>query len=129
MFIGVGLIHSAPIQANNMSNDILISQSRRQYECTRNGVNPTISGSLFSDGYNCLIPISAGKCVGYADAFGYSRIGNSDSRGMISCKNVEIAEDRLTGKNIIDLVQEINLSWKENKFILDSVIIFTVDHS
>ncbi|WP_287726631.1 hypothetical protein [Microcystis sp. M061S2] len=81
-----------------MSNDILISQSRRQYECTRNGVNPTISGSLFSDGYNCLIPISAGKCVGYADAFGYSRIGNSDPRGMISCKNVEIAEDRLTGK-------------------------------
>jgi hypothetical protein len=56
MFIGVGLINSAPIQANNMSNDILISQSRRQYECTRNGVNPTISGSLFSDGYNCLIP-------------------------------------------------------------------------
>ncbi|MCA2653212.1 MAG: hypothetical protein IM475_02945 [Microcystis sp. M061S2] len=98
MFIGLGLIHSAPIQANNMSNDILISQSRRQYECTRNGVNPTISGSLFSDGYNCLIPISAGKCVGYADAFGYSRIGNSDPRGMISCKNVEIAEDRLTGK-------------------------------
>jgi hypothetical protein len=80
---------------SNQSN--LIAQSRRQYECSRNGVQPSIPGSIYRDGY-CFIPISAGKCIAYRDPFGFSDLTSSGPSGMTKCDNPEIVNDEATGK-------------------------------
>jgi len=100
MFIGVGLIHSAPIQANNMSNDILISQSRRQYQCKtgpmfineRQIVEPNISGASVSGDY-CYVPVSAGKCIAMAPFFNFG--GGSGPSGMSKCNpnSITVTDD------------------------------------
>ena len=72
-------------------------EPRSEYECSRNGVQPSIPGSIYRDGY-CFIPISSGKCIGYADAFGYSKIGATGPSGMTKCKYPDIINDEATGK-------------------------------
>lgn len=75
--------------------DILIAQSRRQYECSRNGVQPSISGAIYRDGY-CYIPISAGKCIAYSDPFGFSDIISAGLSKMAKCDNPDIVTDEAT---------------------------------
>ncbi|MFM6247965.1 MAG: hypothetical protein ACKPGN_10230 [Dolichospermum sp.] len=89
--------NSVAVRADTLGKSHLIAQSRRQYECSRNGVQPSISGAIYRDG-NCFIPISAGKCIAYSDPFGYSNIVSSGPSGMTKCNNPEIVDDEATGK-------------------------------
>ena len=45
--------NSVSVRANTVEESHLIAQSRRQYECSRNGVEPSISGAILRDG-NCF---------------------------------------------------------------------------
>jgi hypothetical protein len=72
-------------------------EPRSEYECSRNGVQPSIPDSIYRDGY-CFIPISAGKCIAYSDAFGYSKIAPTGPSGMTKCNNPEIVNDEATRK-------------------------------
>ena len=70
-------------------------EPRSEYECSRNGVQPSIPGSIYRDGY-CFIPISSGKCIAYRDPwFGGMSDGPS---GMTKCDNPQIVSDEATGK-------------------------------
>jgi hypothetical protein len=103
VFIGLGLINSVPGQANNMSKDILISQSRRQYQCRtgplhmgeRPRVEPSISGASVNGSY-CYIPVSAGKCIAMRIPFDFG--GGSGPSGMSKCDPSSITiTDEATG--------------------------------
>ena len=88
---------SVSVRADTVGESHLIAQSRRQYECSRNGVQPSISGAILRDG-NCFIPVSAGKCIAYSDPWGFSNLTSSGPSGMAKCDNPAIANDEATGK-------------------------------
>ena len=89
--------NSVSVRADTVGKSHLIAQSRRQYECSRNGVQPSISGTILRDG-NCFIPVSAGKCIAYSDPWGFSNLSSISPSGMAKCDNPAIANDEATGK-------------------------------
>jgi hypothetical protein len=66
LLIGLSVVNPVSLQANTIDDDVLITQSPRQYKCTPNGVEPNVSGSILARGYYCYVPISAGKVIGIA---------------------------------------------------------------
>ena len=71
------------VRADTLGKSHLIAQSRRQYECSINGVRPRIPGSVVRDS-NCFAPISAGDCIAHTiGAYGLS-VGSGPS-GMVEC--------------------------------------------
>lgn len=97
------------VRADTLGKGNLVAQSGRKYECSRNGVQPSISGSIHRDGI-CFIPISAGKCIAYSNIF--SKITASGPSGMIKCDNPNIVTDEATGKRYYRF-------FFRSKFILD----------
>ena len=71
-------------------------EPRSEYECSRNGVQPSIPGSIYRDG-DCFIPISAGKCIAYRDPH-FGDIMSDGPSGMTKCDNPQIVSDEATGK-------------------------------
>jgi hypothetical protein len=88
--------NSIAVGADTLGKSHLIAQSGRQYECSRNGVQPSISGAIYRDGI-CFIPVSAGKCIAYRDPW-FGDIVSSGPSGMTKCDNPEIVTDEATGK-------------------------------
>ena len=88
--------NSLAVRADTLGKSPLIAQSRRQYECSKNGVKPSISGAIYRDG-NCFIPVSAGKCIAYRDPW-FGDLTSSGPSGMTKCDNPQIVNDEATGK-------------------------------
>jgi hypothetical protein len=74
---------------------IYTPQSGRQYECSENGVKPSISGAIYQEGY-CFIPISTGKCISIQDQ--YTRIYSSKQGGWQKCRGEDVVTIPTTGK-------------------------------
>ena len=72
---------SVVVEADTLDKGHLIAQSRRQYECSENGVKPSISGAIYQDGY-CFIPISTGKCIAIQNH--YTRMYSPEQGGSNS---------------------------------------------
>jgi hypothetical protein len=89
--------NSVSVRADTVGKSHLIAQSRRQYECSRSGVQPSVPGAIIRDG-NCFIPVSAGKCIAYSDPFGFSNLTSSGPSGMAKCDNPAIVNDEATEK-------------------------------
>ncbi|MDB9310362.1 hypothetical protein PN471_17335 [Aphanizomenon sp. CS-733/32] len=83
------------VQADTLDKGNLIAQSRRQYECSKNGVKPSISGAIYQDGY-CFIPILMGKCIAIQDQ--YTRIYDPQQGGWQKCRDEDVVTIPTTGK-------------------------------
>jgi hypothetical protein len=62
---------------------------------SRNGVQPSISGAIFENGY-CFIPISSGKCMFYKDR--YTELYSPNTNGWLECDDQPTMTDPTTGK-------------------------------
>jgi hypothetical protein len=71
------------------------NKSRRQYECSENGVEPSISGAIYQDGY-CLIPVSTGKCIAIQNQ--YTRIYSPQQGGWQKCDDKDVVTIPTTGQ-------------------------------
>jgi hypothetical protein len=87
--------NSVAVRADTLGKSHLIAQSRRQYECSRNGVQPSISGAIFENGY-CFIPISSGKCMFYKNQ--YTESYSPNTNGWLKCYDQPTMTDPTTGK-------------------------------
>jgi hypothetical protein len=86
---------SVAVEADTLDKGYLIARSRRQYECSENGVKPSISGAIYQDGY-CFIPISTGKCIAIQDQ--YTRIYSQKQGGWQKCRDEDVVTIPTTGK-------------------------------
>ena len=103
LLIGLSVVNLASVQANTI-DDVLITQSRREYKCITGGmffgeqprIEPSIAGSSVTGEY-CYVPVSAGKCIAVAPFFNFG--GGSGPSGMSECNPKRITEtDPATGK-------------------------------
>lgn len=86
---------SVVVEADTLDKGNLIAQSRRQYECSENGVKPSISGAIYQDGY-CFIPTSTGKCIAIQDQ--YTRLYSPQQGGWQKCRDEDVVTIPTTGK-------------------------------
>ena len=86
---------SVVVEADTLDKGNLIAQSRRQYECSENGVKPGISGAIYQDGY-CFIPISTGKCIAIQNH--YTRMYSPEQGGWQKCSDKDVVAIPTTGK-------------------------------
>ncbi|MGB3419374.1 MAG: protein kinase [Dolichospermum sp.] len=71
------------------------NKSRRQYECSENGVEPSISGAIYQDGH-CFIPVSTGKCIAIQNH--YTRIYSPQQGGWQKCDDKDVVTIPTTGQ-------------------------------
>ncbi|MBD2135193.1 MAG: hypothetical protein ACKPER_28210 [Dolichospermum sp.] len=71
------------------------NKSRRQYECSENAVEPSISGAIYQDGY-CFIPVSTGKCIAIQNQ--YTRIYSPHQGGWQKCDDQDVVTIPTTGQ-------------------------------
>ncbi|AVQ73159.1 hypothetical protein MTo_00713 [Microcystis aeruginosa NIES-1211] len=86
---------SVAVEIDTLDKGHLIVQSRRQYECSENGVKRSISGAIYQDGY-CFIPISTGKCIAIQNK--YTRIYSPQQGGWQKCSDEDVVTIPTTGK-------------------------------
>ncbi|MFM6347511.1 MAG: hypothetical protein ACKPFK_20515, partial [Dolichospermum sp.] len=71
------------------------SRRHRQYECSENAVEPSISGAIYQDGY-CFIPVSTGKCIAIQNQ--YTRIYSPHQGGWQKCDDQDVVTIPTTGQ-------------------------------
>ena len=88
---------SVVVEADTLDKGHLIAQSRRQYECSENGVKPSISGAIYQDGY-CFIPISTGKCIAIQNYYTRRYPIEQGEGGWQKCSDKDVVAIPTTGK-------------------------------